>query len=58
MRKTLLRSSVLVLAVALAFFSGRLMKNSGQARATKPEASTPDFSGIWFGKGIQIFKSL
>ena len=52
MRRTLLVTSALTV-VALAFFSVRLMENRGQAQAAKPQATTPDFSGIWLGKGIQ-----
>jgi len=53
MRKALSASSALVLVVALALFSGRFMKDSGQTQAAQAQASTPDFSGIWLGKGIQ-----
>jgi len=39
--------------LALALFSVRLMENRGEAQAAKPQATAPDFSGIWLGKGIQ-----
>ena len=51
-RRTFLVSSALAV-LALALFSVRLMENRGQAQATKPQATAPDFSGIWLGKGIQ-----
>jgi hypothetical protein len=53
MRRTSLVTSAVVLAVALGFFSGRLMKNSGQTQAARAEANIQDFSGIWLGRGIQ-----
>jgi hypothetical protein len=53
MRKTFLASLAVVLVAALALFSGRLMKDSGQTQAAQAQASTPDFSGIWLGKAIQ-----
>jgi hypothetical protein len=50
--RTCLISAALTV-VALAFFSVRLMENPSQAQAAKPQATAPDFSGIWLGKGIQ-----
>jgi hypothetical protein len=50
--RTFVASSALAV-LALALFSVRLMENRGQAQAAKPQATAPDFSGIWLGKGIQ-----
>jgi len=52
MQKALLVGSALVVGT-LGFFSARLTESTGQAQAAKPQASTPDFSGIWLGKGVQ-----
>jgi hypothetical protein len=45
--------SALVLLGALALFSARLIWNDGQTQTVKAQASPPDFSGIWLGRGIQ-----
>jgi hypothetical protein len=53
MRNRFVMVSALVLLGALALFSARLIQNDGQTQTAKPQASTPDFSGIWLGGGIQ-----
>jgi hypothetical protein len=53
MRNRLLIVSAVVFLGALAFLSVRLARTAAQSGAAKTQASAPDFSGIWLGKGIQ-----
>jgi len=53
MGNRLLMVSAAALLGALALFSARLVENDAQAQTAKAQASTPDFTGIWLGKGIQ-----
>ena len=51
------RSSIVpavTLSVALALLSVLIVRTGSQSQAAaRPQASTPDFSGIWLGRGIQ-----
>jgi hypothetical protein len=54
MREFFAKSSVVLVVLVVGLFSGQLMRSSGKTQAAQTTASkTPDFSGIWMGKGIQ-----
>jgi hypothetical protein len=52
MRNRLLISALMLLGF-FAVLSVRLARNAGHSETAKAQASTPDFSGIWLGRGIQ-----